>query len=456
MFKIDIPSGARDIINKLQSAGHEAYVVGGCVRDSILGLTPSDWDICTSASPEEVTDIVGSYEIIPTGLKHGTVTALADGGISSELVGYEITTFRKDGEYKDNRHPESVEFVKSLKEDLARRDFTINAMAYSDATGIVDYFGGVDDIGRKVISCVGNPDDRFAEDALRMMRAMRFSSTYGFSIAPETSAAIHRNKAMLDNIAAERIQTELIKTLFGNGVLDVLTEYSDVIAQIIPEIKPCIGFDQNNRWHQYTVYDHIAHAVSNYRGNDASVKLALLLHDIGKPECYTEDERGGHFYGHPKASSRLAKVIVERLRLDSKTQREVIELVRLHDSNIEPTPKTVRRWLRDIGEHRLSQLLDVILADRLAHADGTQEVKIEKCNELRRILCGIIESEQCFSLKKLAVDGDDIKSLGVPEGKLVGHILNSLLNAVVDSEVQNEREALMHEARKLILIESVI
>ena len=234
MYKIDVPTGAREVIEKLQAAGHEAYVVGGCVRDSILGLKPNDWDICTSANPDEVIEVLGSYEIIPTGLKHGTITVLAGDRIVSKYVGYEITTFRKDGEYKDNRHPESVEFVKSLKEDLARRDFTINAMAYSDATGVVDYFGGIDDLNNKVISCVGNPDDRFNEDALRMMRAMRFSSTYGFSIAKETAESIHRNKALLDNIAVERIQTELIKTLFGNGVLDVLLEYSDVIAQIIP------------------------------------------------------------------------------------------------------------------------------------------------------------------------------------------------------------------------------
>lgn len=450
MYKIDVPTGAREVIEKLQAAGHEAYVVGGCVRDSILGLKPNDWDICTSANPDEVIEVLGSYEIIPTGLKHGTVTALAGDGIVSKYVGYEITTFRKDGEYKDNRHPESVEFVKSLKEDLARRDFTINAMAYSDATGVVDYFGGIDDLNNKVISCVGNPDDRFNEDALRMMRAMRFSSTYGFSIAKETAESIHRNKALLDNIAVERIQTELIKTLFGNGVLDVLLEYSDVIAQIIPEIKPCIGFEQNNPYHIYNVYDHIAHAVSNYKGDDVSIKVALLLHDIGKPQCYVEDERGGHFYGHSEPSYDIAKKVVERLRFDSKTQTEVAELVLYHDTKVEPTTKAVKRWLNKLGEQRFLQFLDVRMADMLAHTPGTQQSRIERCQAIRKIFDDVIAESQCFSLKDLKINGNHIISLGCHEGKMVGAILNWLLGSVIDGDIPNDYESLLEEAKKYL------
>ena len=293
MYKISIPKGAKAIILGLRYENHEAYVVGGCVRDSLLGREPKDWDICTSATPQEVKEHLNrcSVRAIDTGLKHGTVTA------DMERAGkYEITTFRIDGDYSDNRRPDSVTFTESIYQDLSRRDFTINAMAYNSA-GLIDPFHGVDDLKNGIIRCVGNPNDRFGEDALRILRALRFASVYGFSIEKDTAQAIHDNAWRLTNIAAERIHSELCKLLLGNGVLPVLLDYSDVIATIIPEMKPCIGFNQNNKYHQYTIYDHIAHAVSNYTGKDIAVKVALLLHDIGKPCCYTEDENGGHFHG---------------------------------------------------------------------------------------------------------------------------------------------------------------
>lgn len=450
MYKIDIPNGAQEVINKLQSEGYEAYVVGGCVRDSLLGLKPHDWDICTSATPDEVMNVLDAYELIPTGLKHGTVTALVKDGIVSKYVGYEITTFRKDGKYKDNRHPESVEFVRSLQEDLARRDFTVNAMAYSDTTGIIDYFGGMNDLKERVITCVGSPDDRFSEDALRIIRAMRFASIYGFSIDDSAADSIHRKKAMLKNIAVERIQSELVKLLAGKGVLNVLLEYSDVMAEIIPELRDCIGFEQNNPYHQYTVYDHIAHAVSNYTGNDIAVKIALLLHDIGKPQCYFEDEKGGHFHGHALPSHDITKRVMEGLRFDNKTQTAVTELVLYHDSVIEPTVKTVKRWLNKIGEERFLQLLDVRMADIQAHAEGTQQSRIERCALLREVLEQVLTEQQCFTLKDLAVGGHDIKSVGVPEGKFVGEVLTHLLNMVIDGKIQNAQLELMAEARQFI------
>ena len=338
MIAIKIPNGARYIIQALQDNGYEAYVVGGCVRDSLLGLQPKDWDICTSATPEQVKDILPN-RTIDTGLKHGTITVVTDDGH------YEVTTYRVDGNYSDNRHPDKVTFVTHLSDDLARRDFTINAMAYNNVDGLVDEFGGTDDIASKQISCVGDSDDRFNEDALRILRAMRFASVYGFSIRQDTKESIHRNKDKLSNIAYERIQTELIKILCGENVLPILLDFSDVISQIIPEIKPCVGFDQNNKYHQYTIYDHIAHAVSNYRGKDISVKVALLLHDTGKPLCYTEDHNGGHFHGHAVSGRDLAEVVLNRLKFDNKTKTEVLELVLYHDSVIEPTIKTVKRWL---------------------------------------------------------------------------------------------------------------
>lgn len=444
MFDIKIPLGASTILDTLGNQGFEAYVVGGCVRDSLLWLTPKDWDICTIATPQEVKFCFDGYRIIETGLKHGTVTVVVDDGQ------YEVTTFRTDGVYSDNRRPDSVEFVKDIREDLARRDFTVNAMAYNPSLGLVDPFGGQSDLKAGCVSCVGNADDRFNEDALRIMRALRFASVYGFTISDKTADAVHRNAHLLHNIAVERINTELCKLLCGKGCLNLLLEYSDVITTIIPELKPCVGFNQNNRYHQYTIYDHIAHAVSNYVGTDVTTKVALLLHDIGKPQCYIEDENGGHFYGHGIPGKKIAEQVVDRLRFDSVTQKDVAELVLFHDSLIEPTPKSVRRWLNKVGEAQLYRLLDIHTADALAHTDGTQQSKVDKCVEIRKIVDDILASEQCFSLKHLDINGKDIISLGVSEGKIVGVILQELLRQVIDEQVENEHEALIQKAREMI------
>ena len=444
MNKIRVPHGAQSIVLGLRYANHEAYVVGGCVRDSLLGKEPKDWDICTSATPNEMKHHFNRLGIqtIDTGLKHGTITAKLNNG---EL--YEVTTFRVDGNYSDNRHPDSVEYVDSIYRDLARRDFTINAMAYNSA-GLVDPFHGRDDLEKGIISCVGNPDDRFAEDALRILRALRFASTYNFRIDERTAESIHRNKDRLKSIAAERVQSELCKILCGSSALQVLLDYSDVMAVIIPELEPCIGFEQNNRYHQYTVYEHIAHAVDNYKGNDLSVKVALLLHDIGKPYCYTEDENGGHFHGHAIPSRDLAEAALDRLRFDNKTKTEVLELVLNHDATIEPTPKVVRRWLSKIGERRFSQLLEVRMADILAHAEGTQASRIERCVSLTEIMDITLKEQQCFSIKDLAVHGRDVLSIGVPEGQLVGSALRYLLDKVINGELENNYEVQMQELRR--------
>lgn len=446
MHKISIPKGAEAVVLGFRHENYEAYIVGGCVRDSLLGKEPKDWDICTSATPQEIKEHLNRCGIrtIDTGLKHGTVTA--DMGQAGQ---YEITTFRIDGDYSDNRHPDFVTFTESIYQDLSRRDFTINAMAYN-STGLIDPFHGVDDLKNGIIRCVGNPNDRFGEDALRILRALRFASVYGFTIEGATAQAIHDNAWRLTNIAAERIRSELCKMLLGSGALPILLDYSDVIATIIPEIKPCIGFDQNNKYHQYTVYEHIAHAVSNYTGGDIAVKVALLLHDIGKPQCYTEDENGGHFHGHGIQSHDVAERVLDRLRFDNKTKQEVLELVLYHDTTIEPTPRTVRKWLHKIGEHRLSQLIDVRMADILAHAKGTQESRIERCAALGAIMSEVLEAEQCFSLKDLKVNGCDIIGLGVEQGKIVGKILNTLLDGVISETVENNREALLQKAVEYI------
>lgn len=448
-FKIDIPKSAKTIMDYLSCSGYESYVVGGCVRDSLLRREPHDWDICTNAKPESVVNIfeTNGLEVIKTGLQHGTVT------IHWHCEDYEVTTFRTESGYSDNRHPDKVDFVNNISADLARRDFTINAMAYNDWNGLVDPYGGWSDLNDGIIRCVGNPDDRFAEDALRILRALRFASTYGFKIEEKTAEAIHKNKNkyLLKRISAERIQSELVKILRGKGVLDVLFEYSDVMAVIIPELEPCIDFDQNNKFHVYTVYDHIAHAVSNYTGDDISVKIALLLHDIGKPRCYTEDGNGGHFYGHAVPSKAIAEKVLDRLRFDNKTKNEVLELVLFHDSTIATTKRAVRKWLNIIGYEQLVRLMEIRRADILAHAPGTTDARLSDRDRVLELANEIIAEQECFQIKDLAVNGHDICSLGV-QGPTVGGILNYLLDLVLDEAVENEHDALMEEAKRFLKI----
>ena len=448
MHKIHLPNGAKNIISALEEAGCEAYVVGGCVRDSLLGLEPHDWDICTSATPLEVKACFSEEKIIDTGMKHGTVT------VFMEDSWYEVTTFRIDGDYSDNRHPDSVKFTSSLRDDLFRRDFTMNAMAYNDRDGLIDLFGGEKALQDNEISCVGNPSDRFHEDALRLMRALRFSSVYGFHLDRATDIAVYTHASMLNGIAMERINAELCKLLCGKDVRRVLLQYNDVITTIIPELRPCVGFDQNNPFHKYTIYDHIAHAVANYTGDDISVKVALLLHDIGKPQCYTEDERGGHFHGHGASSHDIANVVTKHLRFDNKIRAEVATLVLCHDSVIEPTYNVVRRWLNKIGETNFRKLLHVRMADIKAHSEGTQASSIERCLALHDILEKVIEQEQCFSMKNLAINGRDIISLGVPEGRLVGDTLRHILNMVINGDLSNEFESQMQAAQQYLVMRS--
>lgn len=441
MTKITIPAGAAEIISVLKSNGFDAYVVGGCVRDSLLGKTPKDWDICTSAKPDDVIRCLQNRRIIETGLKHGTVTVVVDNDQ------YEVTTFRIDGKYSDNRRPDSVQYVSDVAEDLARRDFTMNAIAYNDDDGLIDPFGGASDIENRTISCVRNPDDRFREDALRIMRALRFASVYGFSIDEATTWAIHQNRDLLHHIAAERITAELSKLICGDGVLNVLLTFSDVMATIIPELGPCIGFNQNNKYHCYTVYDHIAVATANSMGNDLVVRMSLLLHDIGKPCCYTEDHNGGHFHGHGVHSHKLAEKALSRLRFDNKTRDAILELVLYHDATIEPTPKTVRRWLHKIGEDQFFRLMSIRAADIKAHALGTQDSRLTRCYELCTLAA--TECTHCFSMKDLEINGREVMALGVPEGKQVGFILNTLLNLVINGDIPNNKSLLIDKAIEL-------
>lgn len=433
---------AKKLINELENAGYEAYLVGGCVRDMLMGAAPNDYDITTSAHPDEIIGVLSSYKVIPTGLKHGTVTVVADG------EHYEITTFRSDGEYTDHRRPDKVTFSNRLEDDLSRRDFTVNAMAYSPKRGLVDPFGGQADIKRRLIRAVGNPRKRFEEDALRILRGIRFESQKVFSVEEYTKQAMYEKLPLLSYVAAERVFVELKKLLMGDGVRFTLLGFATIIGTVIPALAPCIEFNQHNYHHVYDVYTHTAHAVENCPKNE-TVRLAALLHDIGKPNTFSMDEQGvGHFYGHAQKSVELARNVLNDLRCDNATKDTVLLLIKYHDHVIEPTEKHVRRMLSKIGEDNLELLLQLKTADNLAQSPFYHD-RVQQYEEIRRIMQEIKSKGECFSLKHLAVKGQDIILLGA-KGSQIGKILNTLLSLVIDGTLPNEKEALLKKASKLL------
>jgi len=442
-MNIIIPDEVKYIIDTIESNGYDAYAVGGCIRDSLRGETPKDWDVCTSALPEEIKECFAGKKIIETGLQHGTLTLVLN------KAPYEITTYRTDGKYTDYRRPDKVKFVGVLKRDLARRDFTINALAYNPKTGVVDYYGGQQDLSNGVIKCVGNPNKRFQEDALRIMRALRFASELGFKIDEDTAKAMHDSRGLLNKIAAERIAAELNKMLIGRGVSKLLADHVSIITEIIPELIPTIGFNQNSPYHFYDVYTHMLKSVES-APQDAAIRLTLLLHDIGKPSCYTEDDRGGHFYKHQQVGSEMAGQILRRLKYDNNTVGTVKQLVLYHDAEIHADNKSIKRWLNRIGEERFRKLIQVKNADSMAQVYERGEEKRQILNRVSLMLNDIIEQQLCFSLRDMAVDGRDLIDIGIPESKQIGVILNQLMNMVIDDEVDNEKENLLKEAEKLM------
>lgn len=439
-----LPEAVTTALSLLNEAGFEAYTVGGCTRDSILGTDPKDWDITTSALPEETLAVFQDYRTIETGLKHGTVAVR----ISHQTL--EITTYRVDGTYEDSRHPDKVTFTRSLSEDLARRDFTMNAIAYHPAEGFVDLYDGAKDIASKTIRCVGNPKTRFTEDALRMLRALRFSSTLGFSIEEETSLAIHSLKERILYVAEERIATELLQLLCGAHVADVLLEYKDVFAVLIPELKPCFGFAQHNKYHVYDVYEHIVRSVAAVEP-EPELRLAMLLHDIGKPETFFLDEQNvGHFYGHAKASVRMAEDILSRLRLPNKLQTEVLTLVEYHDYPLEADRKILRRRLHKFGKTTLQNLLKVQRADVSAQNPEFLD-RLQTLKEIELSLEHLLLEKPAFRIQDLAITGEDLQALGMKPGPDMGKLLNELLQKVMAEELPNQRFALLDYAAERIL-----
>ncbi len=438
---IKLPPSVADAIGRLEACGHEAYAVGGCVRDTLLGRSPHDWDVTTSARPEEVASCFAGERIIETGIRHGTLTVLLDG----EPI--EITTFRNDGEYEDNRHPVRVTFSDRVEEDLARRDFTVNAMAYNPKCGIVDLFGGEEDLLARRIACVGEPSDRFHEDGLRILRAIRFASVLDFQIEEKTAEAIHTCRHLLSNIAKERIREEFCKLMLGTGAVRILREYIDVIGEFVPELLPSVGFEQNSRYHCYDVFEHTLHALE-YAPKDVTVRLAILFHDIAKPLCYTEDETGGHFKGHASLGRDITKEIVTRLRFDNATADVVVKLVEQHDRTLSAEPRLVKRLMQQMSEETVLRLLEVKRCDRLAHAKD-YALPPEELSLIPSVMKEIKRSNECFSLKALAVKGGDLISVGIPAGKTMGDILAALLEEVIDGRLPNEREALLDAAREI-------
>ena len=436
-MNFDIPPGVRGILQTLAAAGHEAYLVGGCVRDLLRGGRPHDWDICTSARPGQTEACFAGRRVIETGLKHGTITVLEEGGPC------EITTYRTEGPYSDSRRPDYVEFVSSLEADLARRDFTMNAIAMGLDGSLRDPFGGGDDIIAGMIRCVGEPAHRFQEDGLRVMRALRFGAVFGYQIEEQTARAIHDNRAVLAHVAAERINVELCKLLAGERAGDILRQYPDVFCQFWPQLEPLAALEQNTPWHCWGGWEHTIHAVEAVPA-DPILRLTMLLHDIGKPACKSTDENGiDHFYGHPAVSAKLADQMLRGLKFDNRTRERVAVLVEYHDVQIPCVEKSIRRWLGRLGPEAFFQLLEVKRADGMGQAYDLVRDRLAELEEMRAKAEEIVAQGQCFSLKDLAVNGRDIIALGTAPGPEVGQALNGLLEQVVNGELPNEREALL-------------
>ncbi len=383
---IKVPENARSIIHKLEAAGYEAFTVGGCVRDAVLGREPADWDITTQAGPEEMLEVFEGMRVVPTGIEHGTVTVVMDG------ESYEVTTYRVDGEYRDARHPESVSFVRDIAEDLARRDFTVNAMAYSEERGLVDLFGGMRDLENGIIRCVGDPAERFSEDALRILRCVRFASQLGFEIEEATADAMYEKLGLLDRIAAERIRSEFEKLLCGKGAADVLARHREVIAAFIPEIRPMFDLDQENPFHLYDVWMHTVHAVESIP-QDPVLRTAAFFHDIGKPSCKVVDRGWGHFYHHEHVGSDMTDEIMRRLRYDNDTRTTVARLIKKHGTVFNPDGKQARRLLAKMGREDLERLIALERADVSAQHPDYVEERLENISAFEERVREELESD---------------------------------------------------------------
>ena len=472
---------ASEVLQRLEGAGFEAYLVGGCVREalraeaagapSISGAAKyTDLDVTTNALPEETCRIFSDDTVIETGIKHGTVTVL----ITQDRIPVEITTYRTDGNYSDGRHPDQVQFVRSLEEDLARRDFTINAMAMDLRGEVKDPFGGQEDLAQGTIRSVGNPEARFREDGLRILRALRFAAVLDFRIEPKTEAALFQCAPLLKNISAECIYVELKKLVCGPGAGDVIRRYVDILGVIIPELTAMKGFAQNNPYHKYDVLEHCIRAMETVRGTGgpaapsdtemsapaaagssvpAYLKLAALFHDVGKPRVYTEDENGiGHFYGHPQAGSEVVSGILSRLKTDRAAAQRIETLIHYHDLVFQEDERLLKRWMNRYTPEVLLEILELKRADNIATGNVSQEL-LDKFDRIEGMIRKIWQEAQqgqtCFCMKDLAVGGRDLIEAGIPEGPQIGEVLQKLLDEVIDGSLPNDRQALLEAAARV-------
>ena len=446
MGSFALPAPAAAILDRLEGAGYEAWAVGGCVRDSLLGLCPQDWDLCTAAKPEEMQRVFSGWKVIPTGLRHGTVTVHLAG------QNWEVTSYRADGSYSDHRRPDSVRFVRRVEEDLARRDFTVNAMAWHPRRGLFDPMGGRADLENRVLRCVGEPGRRFDEDALRILRGIRFAAWYGLAPEKETAAAIHHGKETLKLVAPERCMAELRRLLCAPGeqLAPVLEQFWEVLA-VLPGLD-CLeempGYDQGNPHHHLDLRGHTIQAVASVPPRE-QLRLAALLHDSGKPACRTVDKEGiAHYYGHAKESARLAERALKRLRSPGELRRQVVQLVELHDLWVPPTLPSARRWLGRLGEQALRDLLALERGDTLAHAPACQPPRLARLAQWEALLDQVVGEGDCLSLRDLAVKGEDLLALGFAAGPELGATLRHLLEEVVEGRLENHREVLLAAARE--------
>jgi len=434
-----LPEYVGQCMNRLESRGFACYAVGGCVRDALLGLTPHDYDLCTDTLPAQIRELFGDYTLVLAGEKHGTVGVVTDGGV------VEITTFRTEGDYSDNRHPGWVEFVKNIEGDLSRRDFTVNAMAWSPKRGLADPFGGQQDLENHILRAVGDPNARFEEDALRILRGMRFAVRYQLIPEEKTLQSMISHAPLLKNIARERVFDELCKLLPLVSAHDLI-RFAPILTQVIPELAPTIGFQQHNRNHIYDVFTHMAH-VTEATPPELSLRWAALLHDIGKPGTFSWGEDGqGHFYGHAQLSAQMADELLHRLKAPNTLREDVVFLIDHHMTRPEADRKLLRRYLSRWGEERLQKLLLLQQADT-----GSKGIpgKADSFDEIQTIIQELVAENSCLTLRDLAVNGHELMALGL-SGSAIGDCLNHLLAQVLDEKIPNEKSALLAEVRRIL------
>ena len=429
-----LPETVQQCLTALENAGHAAYVVGGCVRDHCLGLIPQDYDMCTSATPEQTEEVFRDHRLVLAGKKHGTVGVVTGDGV------VEITTFRTEGDYRDNRHPDWVAFVPEVEKDLARRDFTVNAMAYSPTRGYADPFGGREDLKNHILRAVGEPQQRFQEDSLRILRGIRFAVRYGLTVEENTFAAMESQAHLMDNLARERVFEELSKLLPLLNTQDLI-RFGPILAAVIPELKPMLGFDQRSPHHAYDLFTHVAHVVAGVPA-ELTLRWAALLHDIGKVPTFTQDETGrGHFYGHAPKGAEMAEEVLLGLKAPTALRQQVVLLIEKHMTRLQPDKKQLRRQIGRLGWETVEQILLLQEADMGSKGTGESDDPALFA-AIRQVMEEIRQEDSCLSLKDLAVKGNDLMALGF-SGKAIGQMLNALLEQVLEETLPNDREILL-------------